>query len=210
VSTDALPRQFALDFGYERPASVHLHRRRNVVYFALLPDARAAASIAGLRQKLRADHGLTGRMRASEFLHLSLNGIGAFDALPTGIVSAAVRAGGAVRAAPFEVAFDRVMSFRSGPLRPLVLRCRDGLAALTALHRALGMEMRRVGLRSGTGPVFTPHITLLYDESVVAHSPLDDPVCWSVREFVLVHSLHGGGRHIHLARWPLREASTSG
>ncbi len=206
--TDALPRQLALDFG--QLASGERRRRRHVLYFALLPDTVAAASIDELRQRLRAAHGLTARLRSRELLHLSLNGIGAFDALPEAIVSAAVRAGHAVRAAPFEVTFDRVMSFRSGPLRPLVLRCRDGLAALTALHRALGVEMRRAGLRSGAGPVFTPHITLLYDESVVPHSPLDDPVGWSVREFVLLHSLHGGGRHIHVARWPLREGSASG
>jgi 2'-5' RNA ligase len=28
-----------------------------------------------------------------------------------------------------------------------------------------------------------------------------DPICWTVNEFVLIHSMHG---HVHLARWPLR------
>jgi hypothetical protein len=28
-----------------------------------------------------------------------------------------------------------------------------------------------------------------------------EPICWTVNEFVLIHSMHG---HVRLARWPLR------
>jgi RNA 2',3'-cyclic 3'-phosphodiesterase len=45
-------------------------------------------------------------------------------------------------------------------------------------------------------------VTLLYgDEMVVAH-PVE-VIGWTVRDFVLVHSLLGRGRHIPLARWSL-------
>jgi len=194
----------ALDLPSRRPDTGQKPARRDVLYFALLPDPVTAASIAKLRQELRAKYGLTGQVRSSELLHLSLNGVGKFDAVPPQIISAAVKAGAAVRAAPFEMTFDRMMSFR-GKSAPLVLRCRDGLAALTALHKALSAEMARMGLKSGIGSAFTPHVTLLYDRKVVPQSPLDHPVGWKVRDFALVHSLHGKGRHLHLARWPLRE-----
>ena len=50
---------------------------------------------------------------------------------------------------------------------------------------------------------FTPHMTLLYgDHTVVEHSI--DAIQLTVRDFVLVQSLRGRGKHIHLARWSLR------
>jgi 2'-5' RNA ligase len=168
-----------------------------------LPDPVAAASTAKLGKDLRAEHGLTGRVRSPELLHLSLNGVGEFDALPAQIVSDAMKAGSAVTAAPFEVVFDRVMSFSGGEVRPLVLRCGDGLVALTAMYRALGAEMAKIGFRSRVAWPFTPHVTVLYDRNTVPLLPLEHPVRWKVRDFVLVHSLHGERRHLHLARWPL-------
>jgi 2'-5' RNA ligase len=42
-----------------------------------------------------------------------------------------------------------------------------------------------------------PHIALLYGERAVEEYPIE-PICWTVNEFVLIHSLNG---HAHLARW---------
>jgi 2'-5' RNA ligase len=44
---------------------------------------------------------------------------------------------------------------------------------------------------------------LLYDDHRIPDQPVE-AISWIVREFVLVCSLHGQGRHIPLARWPLR------
>jgi hypothetical protein len=47
-------------------------------------------------------------------------------------------------------------------------------------------------------PISTLHVTLLYDKRVVDEQPI------TVREFVLVRSLHGQTRHTDVARWQLR------
>jgi RNA 2',3'-cyclic 3'-phosphodiesterase len=49
-------------------------------------------------------------------------------------------------------------------------------------------------------PQYEPHVTLLYDDRCVAEQAVDT-VRWTVREFVLVHSLHGQGRYVFLGRW---------
>jgi 2'-5' RNA ligase len=46
-------------------------------------------------------------------------------------------------------------------------------------------------------------VTLLYDERGIAEHAIE-PVSWTVREFVLVHSLRGQSKYIPLGRWPLR------
>jgi 2'-5' RNA ligase len=74
---------------------------------------------------------------------------------------------------------------------------------LTAFQRTLGAALGRVGLGGReTKLQFTPHVTLLYDDALVAERPCD-AVAWRVREFVLVHSLLGRTVHLPLARWPL-------
>jgi 2'-5' RNA ligase len=49
---------------------------------------------------------------------------------------------------------------------------------------------------------FVPHVTLLYDARNVTVQPVD-PLGWTVREFVLVHSLLGQTRYRVLGRWTL-------
>jgi 2'-5' RNA ligase len=50
---------------------------------------------------------------------------------------------------------------------------------------------------------YTPHVTLLWADQCVGDYPIY-PICWTVEDFVLVLSLRGQSRHIHLARWPLQ------
>ena len=129
---------------------------------------------------------------------------GIYPGLPSELVSAAKEAAGAVTTPPFELMFDRVLSFGNGPRnRPLVLCGGDGVAALRSLQQALVAAMRDVGLRLPAAPVYTPHLTLLYDDRGVAEEAIE-PIVWTVREFVLVHSLVGETLHVPLARWPLR------
>ena len=49
---------------------------------------------------------------------------------------------------------------------------------------------------------FTPHVTLLRDRHRVPEQRIE-PIEWTVRELVLVHSLIGRPAHRHLARWSL-------
>ncbi len=73
---------------------------------------------------------------------------------------------------------------------------------LLALHRHLGAALQKVGLWHWVKPQYEPHVTLLYDDRRVAEQAVDT-VGWTVREFVLVHSLHGQGRYVFLGRWKL-------
>ncbi|MGH8283840.1 MAG: 2'-5' RNA ligase family protein [Gammaproteobacteria bacterium] len=50
---------------------------------------------------------------------------------------------------------------------------------------------------------FTPHVTLLYGNNVMKPQSIE-PIGWTVREFVLVHSLLGRTEHRVLERWPLQ------
>jgi len=173
------------------------------LFFAIFPDAEAAARIAGLAGRLRADQGLKGRPLRPERFHITVNHLGDYVGLPQGVVAAASEAAAAIAAPPFDVEFDRVESFR-GRLgnRPLVLRGGDGLAALAAFQQALGAAMMKTGLGRWVERSFTPHVTLLYDDLAVDEQAVE-PVRWTVREFVLIHSLLRRTQHIPLARWPL-------
>jgi 2'-5' RNA ligase len=46
-------------------------------------------------------------------------------------------------------------------------------------------------------------MTLLYGRGATVHQAIE-PVAWTVRELVLVHSFLGETRHEVLGRWPLR------
>lgn len=132
--------------------------------------------------------------------HVTVLGLGNYDGLPRSIVAKAIEAGAAVTSRPFEVAFDRVTSFAGNDV--LVLRGGAGVDGIVMLHHALGVAMQKSGLNAGSQ--FTPHITLLYDGRRVEEQFID-PIRWTVRDFVLVHSLRGRTMHIPLERWRLGE-----
>lgn len=153
----------------------------------------------------RAELGLTGRLLAPAQLHVSLYALGDYAGIPQKLIDAARQAGDAVSLPPFDVTFDRVVSFYRGDRkRAFVLRPSTRIAALSELHRALGESMKSAGLARWATPHFTPHMTLLYDRRMVAERSVD-AVCWHVDGFVLIHSLVGRSRHVHLAHWKLEE-----
>jgi 2'-5' RNA ligase len=174
------------------------------VIVATFPELKVAMRAARVARHLRGDHGLTGRPIAAERLHVSLRSVGEYAGLPRGIVAAAREAAGRVTMPAFGVAFDRAASFggRSGS-RPLVLRGGDGVAGLMVLHQRLGMALAQVGLRCRANPQYEPHVTLLYGDRCIVEQATES-VGWTVREFVLVHSLHGQTRYVQLGRWPLQ------
>jgi RNA 2',3'-cyclic 3'-phosphodiesterase len=104
------------------------------------------------------------------------------------------------RAEPFEVSFDCTMSFRGGRgNRPFVLTGSAGLNRLKSFRRSLAVVFKKRGLGFLARRDFTPHVTLLFDDRAIEEHPAG-PICWTVGELVLIHSLNG---HEHLARWPL-------
>jgi 2'-5' RNA ligase len=161
------------------------------LFFALRPDAAAAERIHALASRLREVHGLKGRPLALERLHVTLLFLGNHDGLPPPLLAFAARAAQALRHAPFELSFDRVMSFtRSNGNAPLVLCRDDGRTPLDTLRRQLGAEAAQS---------FKPHVTLLYDDRMLSLEEIA-PISWTVTEVLLVRSLIGCGRHEVLSR----------
>jgi len=146
---------------------------------------------------------MRGKLIESPRLHVTLHHLGDYSGLPQDLVDTAMKAAAAVAQPPFEIAFDRVGSFRRPRNLPLVLRGGDGLAGVTAFQQVLGVAMTQAGLARWVEMRFTPHMTLLYDDRTVEEQPIE-PIRWTVREFALVHSLLGQTRHIPLGRWMLR------
>jgi 2'-5' RNA ligase len=198
-SHGSMPEQFSLP-GFAPPAPPRLTDR---LFFAAFPDAQTAQRIGGLAQDRRVALGLKGRALSQERFHITLKHLGDYPALPSDIVAKAVDAGAAVAFAPFEVVFDRVASFQGRPNnRPFVMRGGEGLETLLAFQRVLGAAMIKAGLGKLAEGSFTPHVTLLYDDQLVAEQSIDT-IGWTVREFVLIHSLIGQTRHVPLACWTL-------
>jgi 2'-5' RNA ligase len=184
------------------------------LFFAIFPDGGAAASIAQRASRVRHEHGLQGAPLRTERFHVSLLGVGEYPGLPQGIVAVASRAAMTIAAPPFDITLDRLVSFggrrADRGTRPLVLCGGDGVAALMTFQQALGAAMAKAGLgrpksssKSSSKSSFSPHVTLLYDDRDVPEQPIE-PVGWTAREFVLVHSLIGRTRYVPLGRWPLR------
>lgn len=176
----------------------------NRLFFAIFPVYGVATRIAQLAQRMRSDYGLTGLPLGTVRFHVSLYGFGNYERLPEAVVADAKAVATSVTAQAFDVVFDRAMSFRSRRAqRPLVLRGDEGVAALKAFHQILCAAMARAGFGDQTQRYFTPHATLLYDNRSVPEHDIE-PISWTVREFVLVRSLHGQSRYVQLMKWPLR------
>jgi RNA 2',3'-cyclic 3'-phosphodiesterase len=173
------------------------------LFFAIFPSADAAAQIAQLTQRVRGQHGLSGKAIATDRFHSTLNHLGDYAGVPQDIVAMAMKAAVLVEMSPFDVVFDRVWDFGRPRNRPIVLRGGDGLAGLAALQQSLGAAMAKSGLGDWVELRYTPHVTMLYDDKQVAEQAVE-PIVWTVHEFVLVHSLLGRTQHIPLARFPLR------
>lgn len=171
------------------------------LFLAVLPDAETAQRMEQLAHVLRKRLGLTGKPQAWERLHITLNHLGDYHSIPQNIVDATSRAvSSLVATPPFEVTLDRVVSFRAGDQKPLVLVGSDGVAALEGFHRQLQAALARHGIKPEAR--FKPHVTLLRDRSGIVEQPVD-PFTWTAGEVVLVHSLLGQTKHVPLARWSL-------
>lgn len=177
---------------------------RDNLFFAYRLAPEAASRVAHVRDELRHAHGLRGTAISPQRLHVSLLGVCEGHGLPDDLIEAACQAAASVAMSPFEVVFDRAMSFSNRrKTRPLVLLTGGGDAALGGLRNRLCEAMRAAGLGSRGSAHFVPHMTLLYDRRMVAEQAIE-PVYLTVRDFALVHSLVTQSRHIELARWPLR------
>ncbi len=179
------------------------------LFFALYPDEETAARMGRLAYRLRDEHGLQGAPLRPERFQVTLHHLGDHMSVRHDIISRAQAAAATVSAAAFEMTLDRVMSYSGRTPRPgagnhpIVLRGdAAGLAAAQAFQEQLGWAMKKAALGAWVDARFAPHLTLLYDDRPVAEQPVE-PITWTARELVLVHSLIGQTVHVPLGRWPL-------
>lgn len=175
------------------------------LFFAVYPDAQAAQRIIELANSVRTAHGMRGNPLRADRVHVTLHHLGDHAGLPESLVAAASEVASKMVMPLFDVAFDCVASFPGrARKRPCVLRSGEGQAnaPLLAFQAELGERLRAAGLGRYVERRFTPHATLLYDERILAPEPVE-PIGWTVRELVLVHSLIGRGEHRVLGRWNL-------
>jgi len=173
------------------------------LYFALQPPAETAQQALRVLRSLRPAEGFTAQALPAERLHVSLNWVGGFQRPPAPVIGKACEVAASVSARPFDVAFNRVGTWTSGDSPwPLVLWGDEGVIGAEGLHTAIHRAMVRTGMAPRREPQIVPHLTLLRDRAVMPEAFID-PIRWTVREFVLIHSLHGKGRHDVVGRFPL-------
>lgn len=173
------------------------------LFLGLFPDASASARIDALGDQILQQHGFRVSRHKPDRLHLTLFHIGDWAGLPADTVAAACSAAASLNAEPFEVCFDEVSSFSGRPDNyPLVLKSAQGGELVRAFRENLGRELMRVGLGRCVSRTFEPHVTLAYAPKIVAAEAIE-PIRWTVRDVVLIHSLLGQTRYIELGRWPL-------
>src|SRR5258708_23124674 len=114
------------------------------LFLAVLPDADASAEIYRVAEIIKRVHKFRGRLTAPDHLHVTLFPL---NGLPEPFVRNACEAVAETRAAPFDVSFDRTVSFRGRPgSRPFVLAGETGLYRLKSFRRSLAAAMMKKGL----------------------------------------------------------------
>lgn len=196
--------------GQEKPPALmmrRLRRRQKALvgkptdrfFLAVLPDSRTAAQIAKTARHLRISHGLVGKPLRPEHFHVTLSMVDEGIGFSLDRIESVKERVARVVMPSFRVGFDRAESFRNGAL---VLRGDDGVIGLEILQQRLSDALDGQPRKARR---FTPHVTLLRDGYLVPEQPIE-PIEWTVREIVLVHSLIGRTTHRHIARWSLGEA----
>jgi 2'-5' RNA ligase len=106
-----------------------------------------------------------------------------------------------VSAPAFTVTLNHVESWKGDP-HPLVLLGDEGVIGVELLHHAIHKALVAGTMAPRRQPEIWPHVSLLWDK---AHVPREfvEPINWMAREFVLLDSVFGEGRHEVLGRWPL-------
>ncbi|WP_245458096.1 2'-5' RNA ligase family protein [Mesorhizobium sp. M6A.T.Cr.TU.016.01.1.1] len=179
-------------------------RRNDRLFFAILLDSTIATPLALKAAGWQRELGLRGKLIAAEQLHVSLVGLGDHDGLPMSLVDTACRAGGLVQTASFDVTLDRLSAFGGGAL---LLRGSGGNPALQTFWRSLGATLSDSPLKPFVANSFEPHVTFLRDRTQVAKlgERAIEPIGWTVRDFVLIHSFLGQGRYQLYGRWQLSD-----
>lgn len=178
------------------------------VFVGLYPEPEAARGLDAAQRRLRTEFGVPDRaLTPAGRLHVSLFGLTEQPGAPrparidqiAGVLSR-------VRMGAFRIAFNTVCSFRGKrSSRAVVLTGDDGVIGVSMLGDAIEAAFRAAGF--GGWRASTPHLTLAWSDVTVPETPTL-PVTWTAREFVLIDSIQGAGRHQVLGRWGLKTANS--
>ena len=172
----------------------------NPVFFILYPDPpatdRACEHMASAWRRSP-----TGRRAARERLHISLNNIGGWAEPDEQAIAKAKEIASRTVLPSFVVALDHLVAWKGGTV---VLTSDEGLIGVFNLYDALNNALADAGMSRRRDWAFSPHLTLIH-HSAAEIDEFIAPVSWRVREFRLIRSIDGAGRHEPLGRWPLAE-----
>lgn len=174
---------------------------KHVLYFAILPPREVAEAALALLPALRPRP--SARPVPAARLHVSLNGLGAFQRPPGSVIEKAMETAAAVEAEPFTIAFNRVGTWPSGDPPCVVAWGDEGVIGANQLHATIHRALARPGMVPRREPPIVPHMTLVYDRAKVPETFVE-PLTWRVTDFVLVHAVHGEGRFDIAGRFPLK------
>ena len=172
-------------------------------FFALQPDDPASDEIDRVSERLMRERPWLGAPMARRRRHVSLTSIGRDEAPMDDWAGRAVRAVVQIRRPAFDVAFNRLAGFAGGgDLRALVLRGDEGVAGVDHLQATIQAALADAGLAPRRSRPFEAHLTLARGRDA-SDETFIRPIRWTVREFVLIHSYVGQGRHEIAGRFPL-------
>lgn len=177
-------------------------------FFAVLPDDRARSEIAGVAERFRKSHRISGSPVGIDGLHLSVCPIGKPERLRQPLETALLAAAATVRVMGFAVTLESAMRLcaKDGQF-PFAL-CADSstVASALALRKAIAAAQLQVALRVPGVSSFMPHVTVQHGHLIDAVEESITPIHWRVGEFVLIRSFFGQSRYEVIGRWPLTQA----
>jgi len=174
----------------------------DLMFFGLLPSRieREATILSANRALQHAE--VLAPIRAPKLLHMTAAAACYVSALTDQLLRQLRAAGDRVVARAFQIYWQRAVRRSSEAHdRALKLVARRGAREARLLQESVRAALLEVGITPVSDPLPEPHVTLLYGRGDLSH-PID-PVCWTVRELVLIQSLTGLTEYVVRGSWPL-------
>jgi 2'-5' RNA ligase len=176
---------------------------QDAVFFCLHPPPEIAERVRRIAANLRERYGLSCPLIRARCLHISLLGFGHHGALSQAAIAALRATAASVTMPSFRVSLSLARSFRGNPNLPFVLTGDEGVSGIAMFRQELIRALWKAGFKLRAKSDFVPHMTLFYSERDLGTRAVEE-MDWTVRDFCLVRSLYGHGRHVPLGQWPLR------
>jgi 2'-5' RNA ligase len=176
-----------------------------MLFFAVMPDTRAAQKIAALARDLQCAQGLKGHPIDATQLHVSIFLYDHFTNLSEKDIRGAMALANRIILEGFKARFDIAQGFRRQSRRsnqyPLALCQSQPCYDFINLRQGFTGFFREHNIMLPN--TITPHVTMLYSDTP-APAQVVKPIEWTVEEFVLLRRHIGQHRpYSVLGKWPL-------